>query len=137
MKTLSMDYEIKEKDKKDGLLDEVFKNNAEASFGKMIMDFVKQGNELIIKKVINGEVVTEVEEDVEAVDSVTGETTIVKEKIKKDAYNCTALVQVISREIKGKKTCTRTDDVRLKFDKNQVVIQPKIEFTPEVLTKED
>jgi len=50
MNQITINTEIKEKDKVDGILTEEFKFNAEANFAKVILDFINEGNEIRIKK---------------------------------------------------------------------------------------
>lgn len=94
MNTMSLNVEIKEENKENGKLKDDFKLNVEVNFIKTLLDFVKSGEDITISKLFFSEQIVEVEEDVEVIDSDTKEKKILKEKIKKNCYNCTGLIKI-------------------------------------------
>lgn len=107
MQSLSINFEVKDKDKTDGVLTDDFKTSAIGTFGKAILDLVMEGYEVSVKQVQFNEQTIEVEEDLIVADE-EGNEIPVKEKIKKDAYVATATLDIISRTINNKKSCTRS-----------------------------
>lgn len=94
MKTLSLNVEIKDTDKEDNKLKDEFKFNVEVNFMKTILDFVKEGNDITISHLQFSKKVIEVDEKVEVVNPDTKDKKILNDKIKKDCYNCTGLLEV-------------------------------------------
>lgn len=93
MKTLSLNVEIKDTDKEDNKLKDGFKFNVEVNFMKTILDFVKQGNDITIEALLFSERFITVDEDIEVIDPETKEKKILKDKVKKNCYNCTGLIK--------------------------------------------
>lgn len=106
MQSLSINFEVKDTDKKDGVLTDDFKISATGTFGKAILDLVMEGYEVTVKKVQFNEQTIEVEEDLIVVDE-NGKEKTVKEKTNKDAYVAVATLDIISRTINNTKSCTR------------------------------
>ena len=107
MNTLSQNFIIGESDKDNGNLKDSSKNNFEASFGKLILDFVKEGHSIKIESFATSEQDVEFEEELIVVDE-NGKEKKVIDRVKKPCYNCTALIHVLRKKINGKKICINT-----------------------------
>lgn len=126
MATLSINYEIPENGLKDGEATEELKNNASASFGKAIIDLLKEGHKISISQYQESIQDIESEEDLIVVDE-NGKQENTKKKIKTQMYNCTADIQVLRvyNKTTGKSRCTRICDIKVKPDENgKLRLQP-------------
>jgi hypothetical protein len=92
MKTLSLNVEVKDENKENGKLKDDFKLNVEVNFMKTILDYIKEGKDITINKIICSEKKMNFTTDVEVIDTDTKEKKILKEPIKKDVYNCICLI---------------------------------------------
>lgn len=108
MKTLSLNVEIKEENKDNGKLKDDFKLNAEVNFMKTLLDFVKEGNDITIKKLKFSEQKITFYNKVEAIDPDTQKKSILKEKVQKDCYNCTSIIN-LHKYVKLPNKQVRTD----------------------------
>ena len=124
MQTFSVNYEIKEQDKENKKLKESFKINAEASFGKMILDLISTGNEIIIKNLEKKEIEISLNEEVEAEDE-NGNIKILKNTVKKPVYNISIQIQVLKMLKNNKKICVRTKDPKLIINEGKLKIEQK------------
>lgn len=121
MHTVSINYEIKEKDKTDGILSDEFKINSKANFALALIKLVEEGTEIKISSVNFKEQVLEVEETVEAEDE-NGKTEKLTKKVKKDAYVCTAICQIIKLTQEGTTKCVRNRDLDISVSDNDLTI---------------
>jgi hypothetical protein len=131
METLTMHYEIKEESLVNGELTEVFLNNTEASFGKMILDFIKLGNVITILKYFANRGNVEVEKEVIGVDTETGEQTKLIEKTIVESYSYTAIIELLRTNIGTKQEkCERNSK-----SGNLQIIDGKIVIPTNISTK--
>jgi hypothetical protein len=131
METLTMHYEIKEESLVNGELTEVFLNNTEASFGKMILDFIKLGNVITILKYFANRGNVEVEKEVIGIDTETGEQTKLIEKTIVESYSYTAIIELLRTNIGTKQEkCTRNSK-----SGNLQIIDGKIVIPTNISTK--
>lgn len=107
MATLSINFEIKESNKTDGVLTDDFKNNSMATFGKLLMDYLMEGNEIRLSKASTQETVETIEVDGIVIDDETGEETTVKQKKETEVYNITVNIQVEKVIVNGHKKCVK------------------------------
>ena len=94
MKTLSSNIEVTEDVKANGNLKEDFKLNAQVNFMKSLMDEVKNGLDITIKKLVFKRQNIEVSTDVQVIDPDTQKKSILKEKVTKDCYNCICVLDI-------------------------------------------
>lgn len=130
MKTLSQNFIIEESHKDgDGNLTQANKNNFEASFGKLILDFISEGYTVRLSNFKTSEQDVTFEEDVVAVDGETGKESIVKEKVVKPCYNCTCLIHVIGKKEGTKNKCLNNMGSRVEIKINEKTNQIEADAT--------
>jgi len=94
LKTLVSSIEVKEENKENGDLKNDFKINAEVNFMKSLLDLVKSGEDITIKKLIFNRKDIVFESDVIAIEPDTQKKAILKEKVKKDCYNAISIIEI-------------------------------------------
>lgn len=125
MSTLSLNFEIDEsKHKKDGELTEEFKANATASFGKQILDLLKDGYRVNLDSYQEGIQIIEDEDDL-LVEDEEGKTKTTKEKTQKEMYNCTINIHVLNQKDKetGKYKNTRFRGTNVVSKNGQLTVE--------------
>lgn len=106
MQTVVYNFEIKDADKENDKLKDSSKANYEASFGKLIMDFIKEGKTVKLSDFTTREADVNFKEKVEAVDEETGETEVLEKIVKKPCYVCSIKMHLLKEKINGKNKCT-------------------------------
>lgn len=122
MKTISYNFEIKDSDKEDEKLKDSSKLNYEASFGKLILDLVKDGKTIKLSDFTTKEADVDFKESVEVEDPETNETKLLTDIVKKPCYVCSIKIHILRNTIKGKSKCTATQEMTVSLDDNKIKV---------------